>query len=160
MLGFFKLIIIAIIVFVLILGISIFNGWTLPKDEILNIYETSLQNFDKEVLSKDKQLKGKRVFGVDKYVGTYQADYEDITSEEIIFGGTALHRKNGESIKVKIKVEKEGGSINVISKLGEHEISLLNDNGEYEDTIYVDCMSYYLTIKLENFNGKIDIVAE
>lgn len=61
MLGFFKLIIIAIIVFVLILGISIFNGWTLPKDEILNIYETSLQNFDKEVLSKDKQLKGKRV---------------------------------------------------------------------------------------------------
>ena len=31
----------------------------------------------------------------------------------------------------------------------------IKENGEYEDTVYIDGMSYYLIVKLENFNGKI-----
>ena len=59
-----------------------------------------------------------------------------------------------------INVEKESGSINVINKLGNNEISLIKENGEYEDTVYIDGMSYYLIVKLENFNGKINIISE
>ena len=33
-------------------------------------------------------------------------------------------------------------------------------SGKYEDNIYIEGISYYLTIKLENFNGNIDIIAE
>lgn len=99
---------------------------------MINAYDTFLQSFDTEGLSKDKQLKGKRVFGIDKYIGIYQAKYKNTAS----------------------------GGINVISKLGNNEISLINENGEYEDTVYIDGMSYYLIIKLENFNGKINIIAE
>ena len=105
-------------------------------------------------------MQGKRSFGTDKYIGTYKAEYDNITSEETIFGGTALNRKNGDHIRLKIKVEKQSGDINVIAKLGNNEKNLINDSGEYDDNIYIENMSYYVAIKLENFKGNIDIIAE
>ena len=159
--GFFKLIIIGIIAFIIIIVSSIATSdWDFPKDELINTYNTFLQSFDFVGLSKDKDLKGERNFGVDKYVGTYKAKYDNITSEETIFGGTALNRKNGDHANLKIKIEKQSGNINVIAKLGDNEMTLINDTGEYEDYIYIEGMSYYLAIKLENFKGNVDIIAE
>ena len=135
MFGFFKWILIGIIAFIIIIVSSISTGWKLPKDEIINAYNTFLQSFDFAGLSKDKDLEGQRTFGIDKYVGTYKAEYDSVTSEETIFGGTALNRKNGNHIKLKIKVEKQSGNINVINKIGTEEISLITDSGEYEDTV-------------------------
>lgn len=155
-----KMIVIGIIIIVVILAISIKIGVTLPKDEILNVYDRIIQTFSSKGLSKDKDLKGERNFGVDKYVGTYKAEYDNYTGTETVFGGTALHRKNGDHIKLTIKIEKQSGNINVISKLGENELSLISDNGEYEDTIYIDGMSYYLSINLDNFKGSIYIISE
>ena len=155
-----KMIFIGIIIIVVILAISIRIGVTLPKEEILNTYDSIIQAFSSKGLSKDKDLKGERNFGVDKYVGTYKAKYDNITSEENIFGGTALNRKNGDHIRLKIKVEKQSGDINVIAKLGNNEKNLINDSGEYDDNIYIENMSYYVAIKLENFKGNIDIIAE
>ena len=148
-----KMIFIGIIIFMVILAISIKIGVTLPKDEILNVYDSIIQTFSSKGLSKDKDLKGERNFGVDEYVGTYKAEYDNYT-------GTALHRKNGDHIKLTIKIKKQSGNINVISKLGENELSLISDDGEYEDTIYIDGMSYYLSINLDNFKGSIYIISE
>ena len=159
--GFFKLIIIGIIAFIIIIVSSIATSdWDFPKDELINTYNTFLQSFDFVGLSKDKDLKGERNFGVDKYVGTYKAKYDNYTGTEDIFGRTALNRKNGDHVKLKIKVEKQSGNINVIAKLGENKTTLIDDTGKYEDNIYIEGISYYLTIKLENFNGNIDIIAE
>ena len=133
---------------------------TNAKDEIINAYNTFLQNFCVAGLSKDKDIEGKRVFGTDKYVGTYKAEYDNVTSEETIFGGTALYRENGDHIRLKIKVEKQSGNINVIAKLGYNEKTLIDDTGEYEDNIYIEGVSYYLTIKLDDFKGNIDIISE
>ena len=159
--GFFKLIIIGIIAFIIIIVSSIATSdWDFPKDELINTYNTFLQSFDFVGLSKDKDLKGERNFGVDEYVGTYKAEYDNYTGTETVFGGTALHRKNGDHIKLTIKIEKQSGNINVISKLGENELSLISGNGEYEDTIYIDGMSYYLSTNLDNFKGSIYIISE
>lgn len=159
--GFFKWILIGIIAFIIVIMSSICaSDWHFPKDEIINAYNTFLQNFCGAGLSKDKDIEGKRVFGTDKYVGTYKAEYDNVTSEETIFGGTTLYRENGDHVKLKIKIEKESGNINVIAKLGTNEINLISDTGEYEDNIYVEGESYYLTIKLDNFKGNIDINAE
>ena len=155
-----KMIFIGITILVVILAISIKIGVTLPKEEILNTYDSIIQTFSSKGLSKDKDLKGERNFGVDKYVGTYKAKYDNYTGTEDIFGGTTLHRKNGDHIKLTIKVEKQTGNINVISKLGENKLSLISDDGEYEDTIYIDGMSYYLSINLENFTGNIYVISE
>ena len=159
--GFFKLIIIGIIAFIIIIVSSIAaSDWDFTKDEFINTYNTFLQSFDFVGLSKDKDLKGERNFGVDKYVGTYKAKYDNYTGTEDIFGGTALNRKNGDHVKLKIKVEKQSGNINVIAKLGDNEKTLIDDTGEYEDNIYIEGVSYYLTIKLDNFKGNIDIISE
>ena len=158
--GFFKLIIIGIMAFIIIIVSSIVaSDWNFTKDEFINTYNTFLQSFDFAGISKEKDLQGKRIFGTDKYIGTYKAEYDNITSEETIFGGTALNRKNGDHIRLKIKVEKQSGNINVIAKLGDNEKTLI-DTGEYEDNIYIEGVSYYLTIKLDDFKGNIDIISE
>ena len=144
MFGIFKMIFLGIITLVIILWITIFNigiGEN-PKDKIINTYDSFIQSFDTAGLTSNWKLKGKRKYGVDKYVGTYIANYDNYSGEETIFGGTAISRKNGDHIKVKIKIEKESGT------------------GEYEDNIYASGVSYYLTIKLDNFKGNIDIIAE
>lgn len=159
--GFFKLIIIGIIAFIIIIVSSIATSdWDFPKDEIINTYNTFLQSFDFAGLSKDKDLQGKRSFGTDKYIGTYKAEYENITSEETIFGGTALNRKNGDHVNLKIKVEKQSGDIEIINRLGTKNEILISDNGEIEKTIDVKEKSYYLVIKTNNFTGNVDIVSE
>ena len=151
---------IGIIAVIVITGFAIFKVTDFPKDSMLNSYNKVIEFFGDDSLTSDKKLKGNREFGIDKYVGTYKADYHNFTSEEIIFGGTTLHRKNGDHITLKIVLEKQSGNIDVINKLGNNEISLISDTGEYEETIYIDGMSYYLTIKLDNFKGKIEIIAE
>ena len=40
------------------------------------------------------------------------------------------------------------------------EKTLIDDTGEYENNIYIEGVSYYLTIKLDNFKGNIDIISE
>ena len=104
--GFFKLIIIGIIAFIIIIVSSIAaSDWDFTKDEFINTYNTFLQSFDFAGISKEKDLQGKRIFGTDKYIGTYKAEYDNITSEETIFGGTVLNRKNGDHIRLKRKTK-------------------------------------------------------
>ncbi len=160
MFGIFKMIFLGIITFVIIFCISIFSIGENPKDKIINTYDSFIQSFDTAGLTSNLKLKGKRKYGVDKYVGTYLANYDNYSGEETIFGGTAISRKNGEHIKLKIKIEKESGNINIVAKLGNNETTLISDTGEYEDNIYVEGVSYYLTLKLDNFKGNIDIIAE
>lgn len=163
MFGFFKMIFIGIIcfiAFIVIVCMSIFSTGDSQKDKIINTYDKVIQCFDNAGLTSNLKLKGKRDFGKDKYVGTYKAKYDNDTVEETIFGGTLLHRENGDHIKLTIKVQKQSGNIKMISKLRDNEITLIEDTGEYEDTIYIDGMSYYLTIKLDNFTGSIDVISE
>ena len=136
--GFFKWILIGIIAFIIVIMSSIrTSDWNFPKDEIINAYNTFLQNFCVAGLSKDKDIEGKRVFGTDKYVGTYKAEYDNVTSEETIFGGTALYRENGDKstalmqvahnyeeqgmqvLILKPQVDTKGGG-ELVSRLGVH----------------------------------------
>ncbi len=163
MFGLLKMIFIGIIcfiAFIVIVCMSIFASGDSPKDKIINTYDSIIQSFDSAGLTNNRELKGKRNFGKDKYVGTYNAKYDNDTVEEIIFGGTALHRENGDHLELTIKVQKQSGNIKIISKLGNNEITLIEDTGEYEDTIYIDGMSYYLAIKSDNFTGSIDVISK
>ena len=101
-----------------------------------------------------------REFGIDKYVGKYIANYVDDTKEETIFGGTTLNRKEGNSVKLKIKVKKKKGNIEIISNEGTTSVILINDTGEIEKTVNVKEKSYYLKIKVMNFTGNVEIISE
>lgn len=148
------------IVIVIVMGVTaVFNGGASIKNEIIKGYDTVIQIFSEKAISKDKELTGKREYGIDNYVGTYKAEYNKETKKEIIFGGTTLHRQNGDHIELNIKLERTSGNINIKARLGENEISLIKDTGEYSDNIYIDGQSYYLVIELDDFVGNIEINA-
>lgn len=163
MFGFFKLILVAIIGIVVV-GIifisSIFNSNSVSKDGILNTFNSFLQDTSTNGLTKDNKLEGKREYGIDEYVGTYTANYKDKTKEETIFGGTVLNRENGNTITLKIRVEKQSGNIEIISNSGTESEILINDTGEIENTVNVKEKSYYLKVKVTDFTGNVEIVAE
>ena len=114
MFGFFKLILLAFIG-IIIAGsaffYNIFNNDTISKEDIVNGFGDFLQDTSTNGLTKDNKLEGKRKFGIDEYVGTYIASYNNKTKEETIFGGTTLDRKDGNTITLKVKVEKQSGNI-------------------------------------------------
>ena len=180
MFGFFKLIIV-FIVGLIILGASfftsIFTNSTVSKDSAMNTYNNFLQDVSSLGITSDNKIQGERTFGIDEYVGTYKiqgertfgideyvgtykANYNNTTKEETIFGGTALDRENGNTIKLKIKVDKQNGDIEIINKLGTENEILISDTGEIEKTIDVKEKSYYLIIKTNNFTGNVDIVSK
>ncbi len=163
MFGFFKLIIV-FIVGLIILGASfftsIFTNSAVSKDSAMNTYNNFLQDVSSLGITSDNKIQGERIFGIDEYVGTYKASYNNTTKEETIFGGTALNRENGNTIKLKIKVDKQSGDIEIINKLGTENEILINDTGEIEKAIDVKEKSYYLIIKTNNFTGNVDILSE
>ncbi len=154
------IIIIGVIATGIILITTIFKGETLSKDEILNTYDDFMEVFSEKGISKDKELEGKRKFGIDEYEGNYKASYENATKEEVLFGGTTLNRENGNKIKLKLKVEKQSGDVAVIANLGTTEKILISDTGECEKDIDIEGKSYYLNLKLDHFTGKVEIIAE
>ena len=163
MLGFFKLILLAIIGIIIAGSVclsNIFNNDIISKDDLVNSYSNFLQDTSPNGLTKDNKLEGTREYGIDEYVGLYKANYNDKTKEETIFGGTTLDRKNGNTIKLKIKVEKQNGNIEIISTEGTESEVLINDSGEIEKTVDVKEKSYYLKVKVTNFTGNVEIVAE
>ncbi len=155
-----KTIIIVIIILVIILFTSIITEFKLPKDEIMNAYDNFIGWFGTHGISADTKLKGKRTLGIDEYVGTYDVNYSNYTGEEVIFGGTVLHRKNGEKLKIDINLEKQSGEVDVVNKLGTNEISLINDTGKYNGVVYIDGVSYYMIVRLNNFTGRMNIKVE
>ena len=163
MLGLFKLILLAIVGIIIASGVfftSVFNNNNISKDDTVNNYNNFLQDIAPNGLTKDSKLKGKREFGIDKYVGIYNANYVDDTKEETIFGGTTLNRKEGNSVKLKIKVKKKKGNIEIISNEGTTSVILINDTGEIEKMVNVKEKSYYLKIKVINFTGNVEIISE
>lgn len=159
----FKFILLFIVGIIIASGVfftSVFNNNNILKNDTVNNYNNFLQDIAPNGLTKDSKLKGKREFGIDKYVGIYNANYVDDTKEETIFGGTTLNRKEGNSVKLKIKVKKKKGNIEIISNEGTTSVILINDTGEIEKMVNVKEKSYYLKIKVINFTGNVEIISE
>lgn len=155
-----KGIFVEIVAIIIIIGITIFKVTDFPKYSILNTYNTVISSFGNYSLTNDKKLKGKREYGVDHYVGIYNANYDGYTGNEILFGGTSLNRKNGDYITINIKLEKSDGNIKIINRIGEKDVTILEDTGEYNDIIYIEGTSYYLIVKLDNFKGNLNIISK
>lgn len=81
------------------------------KDEIVEQYNQALQAVGDNGLTKDSDLQGKRSLGADSYVGTYEADYESFSGKEILFGGTALERDDGNEIKISCNMDITSGTL-------------------------------------------------
>ena len=79
------------------------------KDQVLGRYNEILQAAGEATLTGSGDLEGERSFGADHYVGSYAADYEGFSGEEVLFGGTALEREGGDEITVSCQIESTDG---------------------------------------------------
>ena len=77
----------------ILIGVSTLSGCT--KDEILNHYNNVVQSAGSIELTGKLSLQGKKEKGIDDYTGSYQADYENFSDTEYLFGGTSIKREAG-----------------------------------------------------------------
>lgn len=157
--GFFKIILITIITFMIISFTGIFTNWRFSKDDAISKYTSSLQTIGDFSLTSNAKLQGKREFGKDHYTGKYSVNYKYFTGEEIVFGGTNL----GENKKLRVKAElnNTNGKAKVIFQNAEEEIILIENDGTYDNVIDIsEGGSNYLKIETNNFLGSAYITVD
>ncbi len=67
-------------------GCMMFLATGCSKAQIIKQYDNVLQSIGEKSITKDRKLQGERKLGEDSYVGSYKADYESFSGEEIVFG--------------------------------------------------------------------------
>ena len=132
-----------------------------PKEAILDMLEIFNETAGSTLLTKDKTLQGKRTYGEDDYTGAYAADFKKFSGTEILFGGTAIERENGNMLFISCSMEIENGDALIFHKYGDNDpIVIHNVSGDYSGTIEVGNGGSYIGIYADNFTGSIEIKIE
>lgn len=79
------------------------------KDNVLEIYGAFVDEMGAVALTPEGKLKGTLSKGTDDYTGSYEAIYSNFTGTELIFGGTTLRRKEGNTLKIECSLSIENG---------------------------------------------------
>lgn len=145
--------------YLILLGASVLSGCT--KDEFLDQYNNIVQSAGSIALTGNSSLQGTKEKGIDDYTGSYQADYENFSNTEYLFGGTSIKRKAGKDISVTCTLEVSSGTAKVFWISGADEaVTLLETTGTYSDTITLPDGGNYIGIECEDFTGKIEMNIE
>lgn len=141
-------------------GCGVSNGGEEWKDNIISGFNDWMQSFSKHALTKDRNLQGERSKGEDEYTGTYEADYDRYNGEEVIFGGTALERDNGNNLRVTYTLKITSGSATLYWLEGgeEHIISDSDADTTYDFTL--SSGDNYIVLKGDNFSGSLKLKVE
>ena len=107
-------------------------------------------------LTPDRSLQGERVRGEDDYTGTYEADYQDFSGTELLFGGTTLDRAAGNTVEISCSLDIEEGE----AAGSDDPVILLSGSGDYSSTIEVGGGSTYIGVWGEEANGSVSIQIE
>ena len=131
------------------------------KDTILSAYGSLVDAAGSWALTPDRSLQGERVRGEDDYTGTYEADYQDFSGTELLFGGTTLDRAAGNTVELSCSLDIEEGEAAVFLCSGSDDpVILLSGSGDYSSTIEVGGGSTYIGVWGEEANGSVSIQIE
>ena len=131
------------------------------KDAILDAYGSLIDAAGALALTPDRSLQGERVRSEDDYTGTYEANYEDFSGTELLFGGTTLDREAGNTVELSCSLNIEEGEAAVFLCSGsEDPVILLSESGDYRSTIEVGGGSTYIGVWGEGVTGSVSIRIE
>lgn len=131
------------------------------KDTLVGAYGSLVDAAGSWALTPDRSLQGERVRGEDDYTGTYEANYEDFSGTELLFGGTTLDREAGNTIELSCSLDIEEGEAAVFLCSGSDDpVILLSGSGDYGSTIEVGGGSTYIGVWGEEANGSASIQIE
>ena len=128
------------------------------KDALVGAYGSLVDAAGSWALTPDRSL---RVRGEDDYTGTYEADYQDFSGTELLFGGTTLDRAAGNTVEISCSLDIEEGEAAVFLCSGSDDpVILLSGSGDYSSTIEVGGGSTYIGVWGEEANGSVSIQIE
>lgn len=128
------------------------------KDKVLDAYTDVIQSAGKVALTNDFLLKGDRKFGVDSYVGTYTADYNNFTGTEYLFGNTSIERESGKSVTINCEFDITDGTAKLFWLRGSADpIMILEGTGKYNEIIELPEGGNYFGVTGDNLNGSIKL---
>ena len=128
------------------------------KDEILGTYNDAIQAAGDTQLTGNRSLEGKRTYGDDHYTGTYDADYEDFSGTEYLFGGTSIDREAGNEIEITCNLNIIDGSAKLVFQSGADDPQILIEStGDYSETIELPPAGNYITLEGDGFTGSIKL---
>ena len=131
------------------------------KDALVGTYGSLVDAAGSWALTPDRSLQGERIRGEDDYTGTYEADYEDYSGTELLFGGTTLNREAGNTVELSCSLDIEEGEAAVFLCSGsEDPVILLSESGDYESTLTVGSGSTYIGVWGEGASGSVSIQIE
>lgn len=130
------------------------------KDNLIDGFNNWMQSFSKHALTKEKNLQGEKEKGEDAYTGTYTAVYDEFNGKEIIFGGTALERENGNQLKVTYALNIEEGTAELYWIAGNDEYTIANDNSEDTKEYTISSEDNYIVLKGDDFSGSLNLTVE
>ena len=131
------------------------------KDAILSAYGSLVDAAGSWALTPDHSLQGERIQGEDDYTGVYEADYQDFSGTELLFGGTTLDRAAGNTVEISCSLDIEEGETAVFLCSGsEDPVILLSESGDYSSTIEVGGGSTYIGVWGEGVAGSVSIQIE
>ena len=131
------------------------------KSQVLEDFDNVLQAVGSAVLTDSGDLQGRRRFGADSYVGSYEAGYESFSGWEVLFGGTGLGRELGNEIRISGTLRTKGGTLRLMLQSGADEPVVLCDAaGPFSATVELPPASNYIFVTAEGFTGSLDLTIE
>ncbi len=131
------------------------------KDAVLEAYGSLVGSAGSWALTPDRSLQGERVPGEDGYTGSYQAEYENFSGTELLFGGTVLEREGGGAVELSLSLDgKEGEAAVFLCSGSDGPVSLLTGSGNRNVVIDVNGGSTYVGVWVRNFTGAASIRSE
>ena len=131
------------------------------KDAILNDYGSLADAACSWTLTPDRSLLGERVQGEDDYTGTYEANYENFSGTELLFGGTTLDREAGDTVEISCSLTIEDGEAVIFLCSGTDDpVLLLSDSEDYSGAIEVGGSNVYIGVWGEGVIGSVSIQIE
>lgn len=130
------------------------------KDNFIDGYDNLLQSVSKHALTEDKDLVGEREHGVDGYTGSYEADYMKFNGEEFLFGGTALERNEGNSLKVTYTLKITSGTATLYWLAAGEEYTIASEDANDVYEFIIGSGDNYIVLKGEDFNGSLMMTVE
>ena len=91
----------------------------------------------------------------DYYSGSYNAQIEQITGRDVVFGGAGTEER---TIICSGNIDRESGSIKIRVRMNEEVVYISpNENGHFEKEFSFESGGNYIMVDYEDFTGSIEL---
>ena len=135
------------------------SAWNNSSDgiKIIEQVEDWTETLGKKQITKDSDLCGKRILeqAGDYYSGSYNAQIEQITGRDVVFGGAGTEER---TIICSGNIDRESGSIEIRVRMNEEVVYISpNENGHFEKEFSFESGGNYIMVDYEDFTGSIEL---